>query len=94
VLGLLVLAVGGCAGPSPAETAYLAQIQDRGSAIEVEDPAGEIRKGHEICDAIAKTKPEDRDIFAYLLEQRGAYSRVNVSAAVMTLCPEVGVTRY
>lgn len=74
----------------PAETAYLDELQQRGSTIQIADPSGEVKTGHDICAILGDFKPEQRTVSAYLLQQHG-YNRVNITAATAHLCPELGV---
>jgi hypothetical protein len=91
---LLLLTLTGCGGHTPAEQAYLAELQERGSLIELPDPDRDLTIGHDACDALADFKPEERELSAFLLEQHRPFTRMHVTAAVKHLCPELGVTRY
>lgn len=90
----LLLALAGCGGNTPAEDAYLAELQERGSQVKVDDPDEKLADGHAACDMLVDTKPADRERFAYLLERQRPFTPLTVSAAVRHLCPDLGVRRY
>lgn len=90
---VLLLALAGCgsAAPTPAETAYLADVQRLGASITVDDPAGAVKDGHAICDEIAKAKPAERGGLAYFMQTQTAMDSTHVIAAKLSLCPELFV---
>lgn len=90
-LALLALVLAGCGGRSPAEEAFLAELLERGSTIELTDPDGDLRQGREVCEVLADTKPEDRYTATAILNQRMGYSFAVVSGAQDHLCPEIDV---
>lgn len=86
VAGLLLLA--GCGGNTPAEDAYLAEMQRRSAEIELSDPGEHLDRGHAICDEAAKLKPADRDTVAWMSAQSLGWIN-NYYAAKEYLCPDV-----
>lgn len=88
-LMLAALAVAGCGSRTPAETAYLAAIQDGLASTTVSDPGRYLTEGHAVCDQLADTKPERRAELRYLMQRPTAYGYSTVNAAVTHLCPEL-----
>lgn len=86
-----LLTLAGCGGRSPAEEAYLAELQERSSMIELPDPDGALEEGRLACGVLADTKPEERYTTAAILTQSGRYGITysTLDAAVTHLCPEL-----
>jgi len=87
---VVVLVIAGC-GNTPAEDAFLAELQDRGSVIKIENLSRQIQIGHAACDELSNTKLADRDLTRYLLSKQSPFTRLNVDAALHHLCPELGL---
>lgn len=85
----LLAALTGCAGPTPAEQAYLAERREASSLIDI-DEGDELDRGQFICDVLAATKPEDRYTASGQLMQSG-YPAPEILAARDHLCPETEV---
>jgi len=90
VLALLALTLAGCGGRTPAEEAFLADLQERSSMIELPDPDGDLRDGHEVCEVLAATKPDERYTTSGILGDR-MFGFTIVFAAQEHPCPEVDV---
>lgn len=88
-LPLLVLA--GCGGTSPAEEAFLAELQEAGPTIELTDPDGDLSQGREVCQVLEDTKPDERYTALAILDQQMGFSFTVISAAQTHLCPEIDV---
>lgn len=86
---LAALAVTGCAGPTPGETAYLDERREQSSLIDIDEDR-ELERGQLICGVLANTKPEERRLTAGLLGNQG-YPLAEVYAAAEHLCPDTGV---
>jgi hypothetical protein len=84
----VVVILAGCGGTTPAEDAYLAEIQQEGSAIKVTDPAGELNTGNTVCAELRNTKLPDRRITVAIMEQAMIASRINIIAALHHLCSD------
>ncbi|MDN5854370.1 MAG: DUF732 domain-containing protein [Actinomycetia bacterium] len=82
-----MLATSGC-GYSPAEQAFLDDMQERGAMIELRDPDGKLELGHATCEVLRDTKPEERSAARYLMQQRSQFGYGIVAAATTHLCPE------
>jgi hypothetical protein len=90
-LTILVLAAAltSCAAHphTPAETAYLEQVQSGFSALKIDD-ARELTKGREVCNHLSGLQPEARDMAAANLVEHG-YDLFEVRAATTHLCPKL-----
>lgn len=91
VLAPTVLLLAACGGTSEEEEQFLADLQERGSLIELSDPDGDLRQGYEVCTALEETKPEDRYLGLGILDQRLGFSRDVIDLAQEHLCPEIDV---
>ncbi len=87
---LIGLLAGCTGGPSPAEEAFLAEMQERSSFVELPDPDGYLERGHGWCRLLAETKPEERYTFSGFMLQRGQDYGL-MKAAQMHLGPEIEV---
>lgn len=72
-----------------AEQAYLIELQATSSQITNEHPDEDVQAGHAICDALAKTKPEERYSMGGILAETRPFNRHQVLAATMYLCPDL-----
>lgn len=88
-LAALLLALTACAGPSEAEAAYLAEMREQSSLIDIDEDRA-LDRGELICGVLADTKPDDRRLTAGLLGNQG-YPLSEVYSAARHLCPETGV---
>lgn len=86
---LAALALTGCGGPTPAETAYLDERREQSSLIDIDEDR-ELDRGQLICGVLANTKPDERRLTSGLLGNQG-YPLAEVYAATEHLCPETGV---
>jgi hypothetical protein len=88
---LLAAVLTGCGPPrrTPAEAAYLEEVQRGRPALQIE-PARELRKGREVCDLLSGQPPDARDVGAANLVNHG-YDLPEVKAATTHLCPELHV---
>lgn len=86
---LLLLALTGCGGTTEAETAYLDEMRDQSSLIDI-DEGRALDRGELICGVLNNTKPEERRLTSGLLGDQG-YPLAEVYAATEHLCPETGV---
>lgn len=78
-----------CAGPTEAESAYLAEMREQSSLIDI-DEGRALDRGELICGVLADTKPGERRLTAGLLGRQG-YPLTEVYSAARHLCPETGV---
>jgi hypothetical protein len=74
---------------TPAETAYLEQVQSGFSALQIDDTR-ELTKGHEVCNLLSGLQPDARNMAAANLVEHG-YDLYEVKAATTHLCPELNV---
>lgn len=81
-----------CGSPTPAERAFLDEIQARGSEITLSDPDGKLMAGHAVCDELGKTKPDERSYLVYGFKRSPQFGYLVTGAAVSKLCPELGVS--
>lgn len=86
---LLLALTAACGGPTEAETAYLDEMRDQSSLIDI-DEADTLDRGRLICGVLNDTKPEERRLTSGLLGGQG-YPLGEVYAATEHLCPETGV---
>ena len=85
---LLAATLIGCATHhTPAETAYLEQVQGGRPLLKIE-PARELAKGREVCNNLGGLQPDARAMAAANLVEHG-YDLVEVRAATTHLCPEL-----
>jgi hypothetical protein len=91
IILLLAVALTGCSPPrhTPAETAYLEEVQRGRPALQI-DPARELTKGREVCNLLGGQRPDARDVGATNLVEHG-YDLPEVKAATTHLCPELRV---
>jgi hypothetical protein len=75
---------------TPAEQAYLDDLQRSSSLTSNPHPDKDIEDGRVICDVLAGIKPEQRSLSMGLLYQRQGYGFYQVHYAVKDLCPENG----
>lgn len=86
---LVLAALTACAGPTEAETAYLDEMREQSSLIDI-DEGRALDRGELICGVLGDTKPDERRLTVALLRERG-YPLVEVYSATRHLCPETGV---
>jgi hypothetical protein len=92
IILILAGALTGCtsgAQHTPAEIAYVEQVQAAAPALRLDD-AQELTKGREVCNIVSGLKPDERDTGAANLINHG-YAVSQVKAATTHLCPELGV---
>ncbi|AEA27941.1 hypothetical protein Psed_5816 [Pseudonocardia dioxanivorans CB1190] len=87
VAALAPLVLAGCSN-TPAEDAFLAQVQRDGSEIELSDPGKHLEQGHALCDGAAKLKTADRDTIMYMTARQMGWL-TDYYAAKAHLCPEL-----
>lgn len=90
ILAALVpaLLIAGCGGYTPAEEAFLAQVQKASSEITLSDPDEHLEHGHQLCDGAAKLKPADRGTVMFMTAQQLGWM-LDYNAARATLCPDM-----
>ena len=87
VLAACALLVSSC-GNSPAEEAFLADLQKSSSFTELPDPDGDLDRGHTLCELLEKTKPADRSVVGAIAAQQPGFSFPILFAAERHLCPQ------
>lgn len=88
---LAVLATGCGGSRTPAEDAFLAQMAEKSTQVELSDSqrAKYLDNGHAACDVLEGTKPKDRAGAKFLLQQPNLYGYGVVDAALTHLCPQL-----
>lgn len=75
---------------TPAEQAYLKQLQQQGSQVQLSDPSGKLAAGRTICAGLSNFKPGfDRDFAVYQYKQDPRLGYLTTTAALDQLCPEL-----
>lgn len=89
-LAITGLVLAGCGAPerTPAEQAFLDDLQKASSQISNTHPDRDIEDGRIVCSVLAGIKPEERNTSMGILHLYQGYSFALVHGAVKHLCPE------
>ncbi|MFB9742239.1 DUF732 domain-containing protein [Pseudonocardia sulfidoxydans] len=79
----------GCGGKTPAEEAFLADVQKSGSEITLSDPDKYLERGHALCDAAKNLKPEDREVVTFMSAKDLGWPDSVFLSATRNLCPDL-----